>query len=222
MGGQLCAIAAALHGAPAPASGPRRVDEQQRAPRSLAPLESRGTRPAEDIDGVPRDRRHEVPHDVNAHPCPGRTRQQARNQARLGGQLVEDLAIALWNGPAIDERVGRVPDRRLQPDGHLEVTVTRLRSSHPDDVPCPALEIDRPPERLEPFQRPVRCSGPGRCKGQGEASRLEREHLSVGVMQLERADLDHVTILSGYSVTPEKLGELPRTAITTPGDGPPP
>jgi hypothetical protein len=116
MGHHLCAVAAALHGAPAPASGPRRVDEQQRAPRSLAALESCGTRPAEDVDGVPRDSRHEVSHALNAHPCPGWTGQQARNQARLRGQLVQDLAIRLERLRQLDDldevAAGVVEDRR--------------------------------------------------------------------------------------------------------------
>ena len=35
-------------------------------------------------------------------------------------------------------------------------------------------------------------------KGEGEASRLEREDLPIGVVHLEGADIPHVTILSGY------------------------
>src|SRR5687767_4691820 len=116
MGRYLCAIATALHGAPAPASGPRRVDEQQRAPRSLAPFESCSTRTAEDVDGVPRDRRHEASHAPDAHPGPGWTGQQARNQAWARRQLVQDLAVTLRDGLAIDERVCHAPDRRLQAD----------------------------------------------------------------------------------------------------------
>src|SRR5215216_1210985 len=209
MGRHLRSIAAALHGAPAPASGPRRVDEQQRTPRSLAPLESRTARPAEDVDGVLRDRGQEASHAPVAHPRPGRIGQQARDQARLRGQPVQHFAVALRDRPVIDERVGDGPDRRLEPDRYLEVIVGRLQLGHTHDLRSPALEIGRPPKRLEVGQWPIIRTRPRHREGHGEAPCLEREDLPVGVMKLEGADLHHsVTISSGY-----EMDERSRTTV---------
>ncbi len=82
-------------------------------------------------------------------PTSGLDRAASAETGRLRGQLVQDLAVDLGDGPAIDERVGHAPDRRLQPDGQFEVPVGRLQPGLPQEVSSPALEIGRPPERLE-------------------------------------------------------------------------
>ena len=181
---------------------------------------------------------------MGAQPHPRWTGHQARNQARLRRQLVQDLTVARRDRPAVDERIGHVPDRRLQPDRQLEIIVGRLQPSHSGDFRSPVLEIGRPSERLEQGQRPFAGTRPGHREGYGEASRLEREHLSVGVVQLQCADINHLTILSGYAppaelnlagagplgrvslaaMTPEtqyaRLGEL-HLAYQVLGEGPP-
>lgn len=179
-------------------SGARGIHEEQRTSTALTPLQASSFRTAEDVDGVPGDRRQDGRGRLFL--CPGTCRPggQARDETRARGELVENVEICYRNGPPINHRVGDAPDGSLQLKRDLNVVGRGPDPLRVNDLGGPVGEVQRRVQRLEDREGAGARSCPRHRKGEREAAGLEGEDLAVRMVQLQGPDVMHITSITGY------------------------
>jgi hypothetical protein len=189
-------VAAPLHRAPAPGARSRRVDKGDRAVDAFAAPDSGRELARDNLDQVAGDRREECADLGRGLPRSLAVRLESRHQAGRCRERVERRTIRGPHGPAVDHRLGGIPDSCPQA---LRLRDARGGCSDPDrteNVSRPSLQIYRLVQRLEPLAvgRVTRDR-----ERKGQAAWVEPKDLAVGMMESEDAAVQHLTIIIGYS-----------------------